>query len=549
MNKKYFTLVLHGHIPYVLSHGTWPHGVDWLYEAAAECYMPLLEVFEGLAAEGSDASLNFSFTPVLAEQLADPRFKEGFDKYLAMKTDIARNDLSLMQKDGSHLAGLALRWLGIYEKLREDFNGRYGRDLLHAFRALEDRGVIEIMTSGATHGYFPLLSEDASIRQQVGQGRHSHRMNFGRDPRGFWLPECAFRPGYVWTGPFGGKPAARKGVDELLAEAGLGYFFVDTHLLKGGEVQGLYNDRFPGLRANWDKQVKEHQAVAPSEKDIYSPYLVGPSMTAFFVRDDVSAEQVWSRSGGYPGDGAYLEFHKKHFPGGMRYWRITSAEAGLGDKMPYDPEAAEVRARVHAEHFAAGLARTLAGREDGTITAMFDAELFGHWWFEGPEWISHVLKALAGNGIRAVSAGKRLDEKPPETVMSLPEGSWGQGGSHWVWLNEDTSWIWRKIYEIEAAAARIASLPAPGPDIRLLRQFYREKFLLESSDWPFLVTTRTARDYAETRAAGHFERVERIASWIVSGQPLAVEDQALLSRYESEDRLFKEVVLPDGRVI
>jgi 1,4-alpha-glucan branching enzyme len=187
-------------------------------------------------------------------------------------------------------------------------------------------------------------------------------------------------------------------------------------------------------------------------------------------------------------------------------------------------------------------------RPSGSVVALYDTELFGHWWFEGPEWLYHVIKKLQGSPVKPMTAGGSLEALPPSTIISLPEGSWGQGGFHWIWLNEDTSWIWKKIYRIEAAAAALTPR-IPGLDRRLLKQFFREKYLLESSDWPFLISTWSARDYAENRAAEHFERALSLAGWLEAGRPLSAAEESLLAVFEAEDRLFEEVVLPDGTVI
>jgi 1,4-alpha-glucan branching enzyme len=251
---------------------------------------------------------------------------------------------------------------------------------------------------------------------------------------------------------------------------------------------------------------------------------------------------------GYPGDGWYLEFHKKHFPGGMRYWRITSSDADLGLKEPYDPARTRERMEEQAGHFVSVLADSLQGKEAGTVVALYDTELFGHWWFEGPEWLYHVIKKLSAGPIKPMTGTGSLEALPPTMIISLPEGSWGKGGFHWIWLNEDTSWIWKKIYRIEEAAAALAPR-LDRLDRRLLKQFFREKFLLESSDWPFLISTWSARDYAEHRAAEHYERALTLAGWLEDGRILGEAEQALLCVFESEDRLFEEVVLPDGTVV
>ncbi len=550
MGRKLFTLVLHSHIPYVLAHGSWPHGMDWLYEAAAETYLPLLDVFERLADEGIPAGTTVGFTPVLMEQLKDPDFPAGFENYLEMKIAVAASDQRAFARTGSApLHALAAYWEAWYRKLFEDFRGRAHGDILGSFRSLQDRGQIEVLTSAATHGYLALLSRDESVRQQVRQGRHTYRRHFGRESRGFWIPECAYRPGYAWKNPLGDGPAYdRLGVDEILGQEGCGYFFVDGHLLKGGEAKGVYLDQFPGLRLLWEKFRGSYRPAEELPLDPYSAFLAHPSHVAFFARDEISGAQVWSRDRGYPGDARYLEFHKKHFPGGLRYWRITSSEADLGLKETYEPDRMSERLVEHAAHFVSVLESTLATRDEGAVVSLYDTELFGHWWFEGPEWLYQVVKALRGSSVRPATASDALEALAPSTVVSLPEGSWGKGGFHWIWLNEDTSWIWKKIYRIEAAAAaltpRLAHL-----DRRRLKQFFREKFLLESSDWPFLISTWSARDYAENRAAEHYERALTLLEWLERGGPLSPTDESLLGEFESEDRLFEEVVLPDGTVI
>jgi 1,4-alpha-glucan branching enzyme len=541
MSAKYFSLVLHSHIPYVLAHGSWPHGMDWLYEAAAESYLPLLRVFERLQNEGLPARVNVSFTPVLMEQLKNPSFAAGFKEYLKMKVEIARRDRRYFEKTGPQpLLALTEYWESWYAGILEMFSGRCQEDIIGAFRKLQDNDQIEVLTSAATHGYFPLLSEDDSIRWQVRQGRYCYEKYFGRKPTGFWLPECAYRPGYAWKSPLGGgDPVSRPGVDEILGEEGLGCFFVDTHLLSGGEAKGVYLDRFPALKLLWEKFKKEYQPGQEVAKTPYLPYLAYPSKVPFLVRDEKSGTQVWSGKTGYPGDGWYLEFHKKHFPGGMRYWRITSSDADLGDKLPYDPERVRGRLEENAEHFVDSLRTGLKDQDDGVV---------GHWWFEGPEWLYLVLKKIHLTEVKPQTASRCLEALQPHSLISLPEGSWGTGGFHWIWLNEGTAWIWEKIYSIEKQAVKLKSSP-PAKDNRILKQFIREKFLLESSDWPFLISTWTARDYSENRAAEHYFRAKTLAEWLQRDGPLSLAEAKLLETWEEEDKLFSEVVIPDGRIV
>jgi 1,4-alpha-glucan branching enzyme len=550
MSAKYFSLVLHSHIPYVLAHGSWPHGMDWLYEAAAESYLPLLRAFERLREEGLPARISISFTPVLLEQLKSPTFAAGFKEYLRMKVAIARSDGSHFEKTGTKsLLLLTKYWEDWYAGLLDQFSGSCREDIIEAFRKLQDDGQIEVLTSAATHGYFPLLSEDDSIRWQVRQGLYSYEKYFGKKSAGFWLPECAYRPGYAWKSPLGNDDAVqRAGVDEILGEEGLGSFFVDTHLLSGGEAKGVYLDRFPVLRLLWEKFKKEYHSEPEIVKTPYQPYLAYPSQVPFLVRDERSGTQVWSGKSGYPGDGWYLEFHKKHFPGGMRYWRITASDADLGDKHPYDPERVRERLEENAGHFVDSLRESLKDQENGVVVALYDTELFGHWWFEGPEWLYLVLKKLRHTGVESQTVSRSIEVLQPHSLISLPEGSWGTGGFHWIWLNDGTAWIWEKIYSIEKEAKKLKPL-CRDRDERILKQFSREKFLLESSDWPFLISTWTARDYSENRAAEHYERARTLVDWLQRDGPLSPAEKSLLETWEEEDMLFSEVVVPDGRIV
>ena len=549
MKAKYFCLVLHSHIPYVLAHGSWPHGMDWLFEAAAESYLPLLQVFERLRDEAIPPRVNISFTPVLMEQLQSPSFAAGFEKYLGMKIEICRHDRSYFEKVGVKALGeLAKFWEGWYRQLLESFSEKCRKNIIGAFRRLQDSGQIEILTSAATHGYFPLLSEDDSLRWQVRQGRYTYEKYFGRKPVGFWLPECAYRPRYAWRSPLGGETKERVGADEILAEEGLGCFFVDTHLLSGGEAKGVYLDRFPALKLLWEKFKKEYQPGRETAKTPYVPYLAYPSNVPFLARDEKSGTQVWSGKTGYPGDGWYLEFHKKHFPGGMRYWRITASDADLGDKLPYEPAKVRERLEENAGHFVASLVESLKDREEGVVVSLYDTELFGHWWFEGPEWLYLVLKKLRSAEVESQTVTNCLETLRPHTLISLPEGSWGKGGFHWIWLNDDTAWIWEKIYALEKESVRLKPRLA-GAETRVLKQFSREKFLLESSDWPFLISTWTARDYSENRAAEHFNRAWTLLEWLKGKAPLSRDRLKLLEVWEEEDQLFSEVVIPDGRIL
>lgn len=554
-NKKYFCLVLHSHIPYVLNHGTWPHGLDWLNEAAAETYLPLLQVLVRLEKEGYKPNITISFTPVLMEQLSSSQFKEEFIGYLTMKLEMAVNDYLYFRHTGQkEFQAVALFWRDWYERISRFYIDELHSNIISAFRKLQDSGSIEITTSAATHSYFPLLSRDESIRMQVYQGKHVYARHFGRQPAGFWLPECAYRPGYIWTRPIGQpKSYKRQGVDEILGEAEFKYFFIDAHLLKGGEAKGVYLEKFPALRYLWEKYKARAKAEPVRPDDLYQPYLAHPSAVSFMARDQVTGHQVWSRHGGYPGDGSYLEFHKKHFPGGHRYWKITSNSSDLADKLPYDPNLALNRVEEHASHFVWLVNSIMENREQGLVTALYDTELFGHWWFEGPEWLYRVVKKFSSDSstVKMIKASDALEEIPPITMVSLPEGSWGEGGFHWIWFNDENSWIWSRIYEVEELFWNLVTERDLfyRRDSRLIKLLSQEKFLLESSDWPFLISTMTARDYAEARVTLHYERAMKLFQLISQGAYLSEESEYFLKSVEKEDSLFKEIKLPDGNIL
>ena len=558
-----FTLVLHGHLPYVLSHGTWPHGSDMLFECAAESYLPLLQTFDRLVAEGVSPKVTLGITPVLAEQLAHPDFKRQFVEYLEMRARTAAENRDGFQKTNqSHFAELAEMWRGHFAELRKTYEEEYGADLIGHFRRLQDDDHIEIITSAATHAYLPLIGTDESIQAQIKQAVSSYQRHFGRPPRGFWLPECGYRPRYSWASPLpeAGPQAARlrKGVEEFLAENGLDYFIVDTQTLLGGATTGVYLERFAGLQRLWEQFRASYKPIGVSaDKSPYQAYFAASAAedrppVAVFCRDEQTGVQVWSADQGYPGDGWYLDFHKKHFPGGHRYWRVTSSQIDLGDKEPYEPGRAADRIPENADHFCRLVHDLLDGHHQrtgraGVLCAPYDAELFGHWWFEGPDWLYRVVKGIAADpAVDLLTCSQYLEQHPPEAAVALPEGSWGEGGFHWIWLNDWTSWIWRHIYQAEEEMAELAQLSLDSNDELLsdiVTQAARELLLLESSDWPFLISTWSARDYAESRAALHqdaFRRLADMARRRAQGEDLAAEDREFLDQCKTADSLFPD---------
>jgi len=559
-----FSFVLHSHLPYVLSHGGWPHGTDWLNEAAAETYIPILNLLNECMDEGLTPKLTIGISPVLAEQLDDEAFKSEFTNYLQIKIEAALADQKEFRFQGeSGRLELAKMWEDAYRGIKHDFEEKYKRDLIGGFRKLLNKGYLDIITCGATHGYFPLLSQDTSIQAQVKMAFECHERHFGRKPRGFWLPECAYRPRYSWAPPvdstIGRQPYPRKGIDEFLSENGIEYFFVDSSTLKGGKAIGVYVARFEGLRLLWEQYEKEYMLRDEDiEKSYYEPYQVNSMPqthrpVTLFARDPETGIQVWSGSYGYPGDGWYLDFHKKHFPGGHRYWRVTGNKTDMAEKLLYEPEQVEARLYENALHFVGLIKKALLEyhstyQKNGFLVAPFDTELFGHWWFEGPRFLKKVIERISNDPqIQLSTCAEEIDQRQPGLLISLPEGSWGEGGYHFIWLNEKTSWTWKHLYDAEIRMQMLARSLNTQHDARtrqIVEQAARELMLAQASDWQFLISTLSAKDYAESRFIEHIANFNRLADMATNydrEKAIPPEDWVFFENCEKRDSLFPDI--------
>lgn len=576
--KGYVCIVLHSHLPYVLGHGTWPFGSDWLCEAVSETYLPLLRTIEGLLAKGIFAKLSIGITPVLAEQLSDPRLSELFGEYLKHKQKSAQGDQISFFKEGfSHRNLLAIGWEAWFERARADFYDRYQCDIIGAFRRLQDAGAIEILTSGATHGYLPLLGTSSAVLAQLETGIENYQKHFHRKPRGIWLPECAYRPKGDWS--FVGNPSGgyRPGLEELLDKVGIDHFVADAHLITGQKATASYTAKFRPHAHKLSELSLRAGTIAKSEKPIAAKGPLGASRlleprnatvldvyrvenpetgqgASVFLRDPEVALQVWSGIIGYPGDPTYLDFHKKHHPGGLRYWAVSGQKVDMADKLEYHPVYTSERIIEHAEHFVELCrerlfwAETVVG-EPATITVPFDTELFGHWWFEGPSFLQEVLIRLSQDPEITVSTmeGRIASAQGDLRAVQLKEGSWGEEGDHRVWLNDETLWTWREVHQAESTLQSLLQRASQHPDEmvqRVLRQLARSVALLESSDWQFLIYTESAKTYAEERVKAHSQDVTFLASLVealLQEKAPSPEDLEHLTQLEERDRLFAEI--------
>ena len=551
MTRPDFVLMLHSHLPWVLHHGRWPHGSDWLCEAALDTYLPLIEQLRRLDADRIPAPLTLGITPVLANQLAHPDFPAEFAHFLEERLRAARRAPADLAATGdAELIPIAAWWRDRLERLGRLLDA-LGGNLIAEFRRHEEAGRIEIAGSAATHGYLPLLGRDESIRLQLLVGVREHERLFGRSPRGCWVPECAYRPRGTWAPRGAPVVAERGGIDEHLADAGYAYFFVDSHLAAAGHPLGAYPDvplgaeRFDAARHDTAGSDGAIPARSP-----YRAYVVtrpGDPPLRALVRDPVSSMQVWSRHQGYPGDGAYLEFHKIRWPGGLKLWRVTGPDLDLGLKQAYDVTTAAQRVGTHAGHFAWLLGEIADGQpRGGVIVAPFDTELFGHWWFEGVEFIGALYRALAGQRrVQPATASDHVGRRRRQRRIRLAEGSWGAHGDHRMWLNAGTQWTWDRLWPLEErfwAAAPFALATRWARPV--LAAAARQLLLAQSSDWQFIISTGAASDYAEQRLGGHCDDADALLAALTpdAGVEQRADAVALAERIDHRDALFPDVL-------
>jgi len=342
----------------------------------------------------------------------------------------------------------------------------------------------------------------------------------------------------------------RRGIEEHLADAGFRFFFVDAHLASAGRPLGLSGDP-----AALDPEMHHPAAPAtaePGQRTPYQAYRVaqhrGAADVSAYVRDPRASMQVWSRFEGYPGDGVYLEFHKMRWPGGLKLWRVSGPSVDLGAKEMYDPGQALDRARGHAGHFAGllgGIATAEAARRDGVIVAPFDTELFGHWWFEGPDFLGDVYRALRGRpDVRPTTGSGHLLRHPSRAAIRMASGSWGANGDFTMWLSDQTAWTWELLWPLEerfwdAAPAALES----GQTRFILAQAARELLLAQSSDWQFIISTGAAADYGERRFREHCSETDELVDALVDGSPEALERGSRRAAELGErDAIFPDVL-------
>lgn len=515
------SLVLHAHLPFV-RHPEFPSFLeeDWFFEALTETYIPLLRMMDRLVQDRVPFSFAMSLTPPLCEMLDDSLLLSRYVRRLdaLMLIAVAEADVRV----GTPFAEAARFYVDELREVRELFSSRWGTRLLPRFAAHQDAGRLEILTCGATHGFLPLCATNEARNAQIAVAVDNHRRHFGRSPRAIWLPECAFVPG----------------VDALVAAHGIQWFCLERH--------GVAD------------------ANPPPAEGTLRPIRT-PSGAVAFGRDAACSQQVWSAEVGYPSDPTYREFYRDlgwELPEevvrplldgmgnrkniGLKLHRITG-RPGLDDKEPWSPTRAKARAEDHAVDF---LLRRQAqvedaerqGIDDPHVLAPFDAELFGHWWFEGPWFLEALFRHAAQQSLVRLEAPGRYLAR--HGVAALREAapalsSWGAGGFFRVWLNPSNDWIYRHLHHAEARMVELCRrFPrATGPLRAVLAQAARELLLAQASDWAFIMSMGTTVPYAHKRTRDHVARFTRIYEGLLAGDL----DPAWLEEVSSRDNIFPEI--------
>lgn len=499
--NSYFSLVLHAHLPYV-RHPEHPEFFEerWFFEALTESYIPILSVIDGWITDGIDFRLTVGLTPTLVSMLDDPLLRERYVRHLDRLIRLAEQESTRLRYH-TDFGPTARFYRARLEAVRANFLDRIGGDVVGQFRKLQDAGRVEIMTSAATHAYLPHLRHTPSaVRAQVRLGVETYRRFLGRDPLGFWLPECAYYPG----------------LDNVLADEGIRYTILEAH----GLTQGGRKPRY----------------------GTYAP-VVCPSGVAAFGRDVQTSRLVWSSEVGYPGDPDYRDFYKdvgfdrppEDLVGalgpdgvdsftGLKYHRVTGRTP---HKLPYDRDRAMSRVDVHAADFVTRLRVATAEVEKQMdrrpiLLSPYDAELFGHWWFEGPEWLDRVYRQIAALDTPSVvtaTPSEYLAEYPVGQQSTPAESSWGRGGFHEVWLNDTNDEVYPRLHGMARTMERLVDSNRKSNEIEreVLNAAGREALLAQSSDWTFLQRAGTATEYAARRLDEHLQRFDRLAGFLANG--------------------------------
>jgi len=533
MVKGYLSLVLHAHLPFVRhpEHEQFLEE-DWLFEAITETYIPLIRVFEGLVRDNVNFYVTMSLTPPLISMLTDPLLQSRYLRHLDKLVELAGKEVQ-RTTFLPEFHETAEMYLEFFEDSRRIFEDTYRRNLVSAFRRFADLGKLEIVTCGATHGFLPFIDVNReSVRAQISIACKLHEQHLGKRPKGIWLPECAYYPGH----------------DEILKDEGLNYFFTDSHGILYSEPRPKYG--------------------------VFAPIFL-PSGVAAFGRDVESSRSVWSAEVGYPGDLDYREFYRDigfdldydyikpyiHPAGfrintGIKYYRITSK--GPEQKLPYNFARARAKTEAHALDFynqrKAQISHltTLMDRPP-LVVSPYDAELFGHWWFEGPHFLDALFRLVARSedDIEMITPRHYLEIFPSNQVTKMDMCTWGASGYGKVWCNDTNDWIYRHLHKASDMMVEAASHfneTANSLERRTLNQMARELLLAQSSDWAFIMSSGTMVEYAIRRTKDHINRFLKLHRDLTMG----TIQESFLNTLEYRDNIFPDIdysefVSPTGK--
>ncbi|OSM07286.1 putative glycoside hydrolase [Magnetofaba australis IT-1] len=506
-----FLLVLHAHLPYA-RHPEHPRALEecWLFEAISETYLPLIEMLERLAAEGRRGLLALSVSPPLAAMLEDELLQKRFDDYLQRQCALLED---LLEKPDPATIDLEapLRWhLARIQGIAARYHAR-GGDLLGALARLARAGVIELLRTTATHAVLPLLRHwPESLQAQLSLGAQAHQQAFGLTAPGLWLPECAYDPMLL----------------PLLRRAGVNYCFLDAACLTSQDLGA---------------------GEAPPMAEL------GERVVGFFRHNGLS-RLVWDAQIGYPHHAAYREFHHDlsdllplkrigpylahaqiASPSGVKPYCVTG---GSAPKAPYDPAAAQTQARADAAHFVEQLAARRGDHTQGPIAVLpFDAELFGHWWLEGIDWLEALLRAAPQAGVTSTLPAAAMGQAAP-TPLHHPAraATWGRDGDNSAWLNPRNAWVYPLLDQAHIRLRAVYDAPEADSDAgqRALCHMGRCLLLAQASDWPFLLDHGAHSDYAAGRVKSYLARFHHLATQVQSGVISASE----LTLLEELDPIF-----------
>lgn len=513
-------LVLHSHIPYVKHQGRWPFGEVWLFEAMAETYIPFLSTWFRLKDDHVHAPLTLGFSPTLLEQLGSGYIQKEFVEYLKEREQQALEEERIfLAQSNQTMADLAAYYYRFYRNVRREYLLEFDSNIIEAVKTLHQDGELEIVTTAASHAYLPLLDR-SSLEHQVYWGKKAFEKHFAYEPQGFWLPECGYS----------------EGIEDMLLKYGFSYFFVDSHAVEGG--------RPPEAFSLGSEEVCATVDFDSTGLSTYRAYRIEGKPITVFGRNAMVSHQVWSADYGYPGDAGYREFHKESPKSGFKYWRVTDRNSPLDQKLIYDPGYASNLLRQHARHFVNSLQAT--GREavnlgynDPLIVGCYDTELFGHWWWEGLSWLEEMVREIYRHPELEFILPSQI--AAPVEEARVFESSWGMGGKHYVWDNQETGWMWdiirRASKEYEELLHK-TDMVVSDISQRAHAQALRELVLIESSDWLFMVSNNLTRDYAMKRFFEHYAKFLKIINVLQEGS-FSQSFLDWLDKVEAEDDLFK----------